>query len=263
MLQENDFLSAHHIHVVKNKQTILTDISLRVKNHDFITIIGPNGAGKSMLLKCLMGFYKPTSGIINKKNDLRIGYVPQKLYCDATLPISVLAFLRLGKHGISNAAFDAIINETDIAPFLNKQLHILSGGQLQRVLLARSLVHNPHLLILDEPAQNLDIAGQLAFYKLLENIYERRGLSILMVSHDLHMVMASSKQVICLYQHICCTGEPSVITKDPEFIALFGKDMATMMAIYQHNHNHSHDNHSYNNHNTDCGHHHNDTKKLL
>ena len=243
MTEETYLVSLKNIHVVKNKQIILTDISLNIKNHDFITIIGPNGAGKSMLLKCLMGFYKPTAGIINKKNDLRIGYVPQKLHCDATLPINVLAFLQLGKHDISAI----IINETQIVSFLQKQLHILSGGQLQRVLLARSLMQNPHLLILDEPAQNLDIAGQLAFYKLLDSIYERRRLSILMVSHDLHMVMASSKQVICLYQHICCFGTPSVITKDPEFIALFGTDMAQMMAIYQHNHNHSHHHHTDNN----------------
>ena len=247
MTEETYLVSLKNIHVVKNKQIILTDISLNIINHDFITIIGPNGAGKSMLLKCLMGFYKPTAGIINKKNDLRIGYVPQKLHCDATLPINVLAFLQLGKHDISATAFDIIINETQIVSFLQKQLHILSGGQLQRVLLARSLMQNPHLLILDEPAQNLDIAGQLAFYKLLDSIYERRRLSILMVSHDLHMVMASSKQVICLYQHICCFGTPSVITKDPEFIALFGTDMAQMMAIYQHNHNHSHHHHTDNN----------------
>jgi zinc transport system ATP-binding protein len=249
-------LTAHNIHVVKNKQKILTDVSLTVKNHDFITIIGPNGAGKSMLLKCLMGFYKPTKGNIHKNNPLRIGYVPQKLHCDATLPITVSAFLKLGKNNISNQAFADIVTETQIALFLNKQLHILSGGQLQRVLLARSLIHNPHLLILDEPAQNLDIAGQLAFYKLLDSIYDRRGLSILMVSHDLHMVMASSKQVICLYHHICCSGEPSVITKDPEFIALFGSDMAQMMAIYQHNHNHVHHHDTDNDIQHDCTKHH-------
>jgi len=235
---DNILLSAQNIYVVKNKHSILTDVSLTLKNHDFVTIIGPNGAGKSMFLKCLMGFYKPTKGIVHRHSELRIGYVPQKLHCDATLPITVSAFLKLGKQVISNTDFDVIIAETQIAPFLKKQIHILSGGQLQRVLLARSLMHNPHLLILDEPAQNLDIAGQLAFYKLLDTIYARRQLSILMVSHDLHMVMASSKQVICLYHHICCSGTPNAITKDPEFIALFGQDMAQMMAIYQHNHNH-------------------------
>ena len=128
---------------------------------------------------------------------------------------------------------------------MNKPLHVLSGGELQRVLLARSLLGEPELLVLDEPAQNLDISGQLEFYKLLEKIYLERPLSILMVSHDLHMVMATTKQVVCLFHHICCSGEPQAVTKDPEFISLFGKDMANMMAVYQHSHNHSHADHSH------------------
>ena len=123
---------------------------------------------------------------------------------------------------------------------LHQPLTLLSGGELQRVLLARSLLNNPELLILDEPAQNLDITGQLSFYRLIEHIYQERKLTILMVSHDLHMVMASSRQVICLFHHVCCSGEPQAVTKDPEFIALFGKDMANMMAVYQHSHNHTH-----------------------
>lgn len=247
-ISDDILLIAQNITITKDKQKILNDVSLTIKKNDFITIIGPNGAGKSMLLKCLMGFYPPTQGKIYKNKTLQIGYVPQKLYSDATLPITVLSFLMLSKHTISPPALHAIIEETQIAPFLKKQLHILSGGQLQRVLLARSLLCNPHILILDEPAQNLDISGQLAFYKLLSDIYQRRNLSILMVSHDLHMVMASSKQVICLYHHICCSGTPSMVTKDPEFIALFGTDMAKMLAIYQHNHDHNHDH-------TDCSEH--------
>ena len=121
-------------------------------------------------------------------------------------------------------------------------MSVLSSGELQRVLLARSLLNNPELLVLDEPAQNLDIAGQLTFYKLLETIYASHDLSILMVSHDLHLVMASTKQVVCLFHHICCSGEPHAVTKDPEFISLFGNDMANMVAVYQHSHNHTHDN---------------------
>ena len=127
-----------------------------------------------------------------------------------------------------------LAEKTNVAGLLEKPMHVLSVGERQRVLLARSLIGNPALLILDEPAQNLDISGQLAFYRLLEKIYKDRSLSILMVSHDLHMVMATTKQVICLFRRICCSGEPQAITKDPEFIALFGNDMADMMAIYQH-----------------------------
>jgi zinc transport system ATP-binding protein len=237
-------LTANHIHVSRSNQKILIDISLKIPNHDFLTIIGPNGAGKSMLLKCLMGFYQPDSGTIIKKNHLKIGYVPQKIYCDTTLPLSVIDFLKLNKK-ISSSVFDNIIQETHIENFIKRPLHVLSGGQLQRVLLARSLLHDPELLILDEPAQNLDISGQLAFYKLIDKIYLERKLAVIMVSHDLHMVMASSRRVICLFHHICCTGTPNMITKDPEFIALFGQDMAEMMGIYQHTHNHKchHDEH--------------------
>jgi zinc transport system ATP-binding protein len=230
-------LSANNIHVTKGQQKILTDISLNIPTHDFLTIIGPNGAGKSMLLKCLMGFYKPDFGKIIKKDMLKIGYVPQKIYCDAIFPLNVLDFLKLNKTTtISN--LEKTIDETHIQSFLKRPLHVLSGGQLQRVLLARSLLDNPELLILDEPAQNLDISGQLVFYKLLDKIYSERKLAVIMVSHDLHMVMASSRRVICLFHHICCTGTPNMITKDPEFIALFGQDMAKMMGIYQHTHNH-------------------------
>ena len=225
--------------VKRQNKVILQDITLEIGKNDFTTIVGPNGAGKSMLLKCLMGFYKSDSGDIIKKPDLKIGYVPQKFVADATLPISVEAFLKLGNK-ISDIDFKNLLSETNITSIIDKQLSFLSGGEMQRVLLARSLVGNPELLILDEPAQNLDISGQLAFYKLLEKIYEARQLSILMVSHDLHMVMASTKKVICLFNHICCSGSPNIVTKDPEFIALFGNDMANMMAIYQHSHNHQH-----------------------
>lgn len=135
-----------------------------------------------------------------------------------------------------------VAQEMGIEHLLRTPLYVLSGGELQRVLLVRSLMDNPELLVLDEPAQNLDIASQLTFYKLLERIYTERSLSILMISHDLHMVMAATKKVICLFHHICCSGEPHVVTQDPEFISLFGSDMANMMSVYQHSHNHTHDN---------------------
>lgn len=229
-------LSAEKISLIKGTQQILEDVSITIQANDFMTIIGPNGAGKSILLKCLMGFEKISSGKISRKQGLKIGYMPQKLYTDFTLPISVDYFIRLGKRGADRQNTQDIIEKTDISDLLSKQLHMLSGGQMQRVLLARSLVQNPDLLILDEPAQNLDITGQLAFYKLLDQIYHTHKLAIMMVSHDLHMVMASTKQVICMQKHICCSGSPHLITQNPEFIRLFGQDMAQMMGIYQHNH---------------------------
>ena len=186
-----------------------------------------------------MGSFLPDSGKIIKKNNLSIGYIPQNFTPDNSMPISVKRFLTLKKKFTSKELLD-ISRETNISEILGKHLSTLSGGELQKVLLARSLLNKPELLILDEPAQNLDIKNQLNFYNLLNKIYKDRDLSILMVSHDLHMVMSSTRQVICLYHHVCCSGEPQIVAKDPEFISLFGNDMAKMMSVYQHTHNHSH-----------------------
>ena len=235
----NTLISADNISVIRQGKHILKGVSLKIATKDFITIIGPNGAGKSMLLKCLLGLYKPDKGSINRQKGLKIGYVPQRLLPDHAMPITVKNFLKLRK-STDAESLQKTAEETRIESILNKPLLILSGGEQQRVLLARSLMNNPDLLVLDEPAQNLDVSGQLSFYKLLERIYKERSLSILMVSHDLHMVMATTKQVICLFHHICCSGEPHAVTKDPEFISLFGHDMANMMAVYQHDHNHRH-----------------------
>ena len=232
-------IDAENLTVIRQGRRILDNISLRVDGGDFITIIGPNGAGKSMLLKCLLGFYPADRGNVRRRRGLTIGYVPQRLTPDYAMPIHVRRFLRLGKK-TNDARIEDIAHETGIAHLLKSPLFLLSGGELQLVLLARALLEAPALLVLDEPAQNLDISGQLAFYKLLDQIYAKRALSILMVSHDLHMVMASTKRVVCLFHHVCCSGEPQAITKDPEFISLFGDDMANMMAVYQHSHNHMH-----------------------
>ena len=170
---------------------------------------------------------------------MSVGYIPQNFNPESSMPISVKRFLTLKRKSTPKELID-ISKETNISEILEKNLSNLSGGELQKVLLARSLLNEPELLILDEPAQNLDIKNQLNFYNLLTRIYQKRELSILMVSHDLHMVMSSTRQVICLYHHVCCSGEPQTVAKDPEFISLFGNDMAKMMSVYQHTHNHSH-----------------------
>ena len=229
----NALISAKNINVIKTGKNILKDVSIDINKNDFITIIGPNGAGKSMLLKCLMGFYKPNSGIIKTKPNLKFGYMPQNLDIIKTIPMKAKSFITIKKK-YDKISLKKVISETQIENILDKQLSVLSGGEMQRVLLARSLLNNPEVLILDEPAQNLDVSGQMRFYKLLQIIYSKRGLSILMVSHDLHLVMVSTKQVICLSNHICCCGKPQQITKDPEFLSMFGKDMAEVMAVYQH-----------------------------
>ncbi len=238
----NSLIRASNVSVYKNQKAILKNIDIKINKKDFISIIGPNGAGKTMLLKCLMGFYKPDVGQIERKNSLKIGYMPQNINIVNTMPISVKSFITLRKK-FDEFSFKQVVSETQTSALVNKQLSILSGGEMQRVLLARSLLNNPELLILDEPAQNLDISGQMSFYKLLQSIYTNRDLSILMVSHDLHLVMVSTKSVLCLSNHVCCSGKPQQIAEDPEFISMFGKDMAKMMAVYQHtndiNHNQS------------------------
>ena len=238
----NSLIRASNVSVYKNQKAILKNIDIKINKKDFISIIGPNGAGKTMLLKCLMGFYKPDVGQIERKKSLKIGYMPQNINIVNTMPISVKSFITLRKK-FDEFSFKQVVLETEISELVNKQLSILSGGEMQRVLLARSLLNNPELLILDEPAQNLDISGQMSFYKLLQSIYKNRDLSILMVSHDLHLVMVSTKSVLCLSNHVCCSGKPQQIAEDPEFISMFGKDMAKMMAVYQHtndiNHNQS------------------------
>ena len=236
----NALISAKNVSVLKHQKSILDNIDIQINKNDFITIIGPNGAGKTMLLKCLMGFYKPTSGRIERKEKLKIGYMPQSISIINTMPITVKDFITVRKE-YDDISLNKVITEVSIGEIVNKQLSVLSGGEMQRVLLARSLLNNPDLLILDEPAQNLDISGQLNFYKLIQEIYSKRNISILMVSHDLHLVMVSTKKVLCLYKHICCSGAPQQIAKDPEFLSMFGKDMANMMSIYQHSHDHNHD----------------------
>ena len=240
----SQLLSAHHVRVIRQDKAILKDVSIEVGTRDFVTIIGPNGAGKTMLLKCLAGLVRPDSGTISQQAGLKIGYMPQRFVPDASMPMTAARFLRLLKP-TSRERFDQVTHQTGIVPMLDGLLHELSGGELQRLLLARALLGDPQLLMLDEPAQNLDVAGQLAFYTLLEQLHHEQGISILMVSHDLHLVMASSRRVICLFKHVCCEGTAQAVAQDPEFISLFGHDMARMMAVYHHHHDHTHADHTH------------------
>lgn len=228
-----------NIYFNASNKVILKDVSFDIARGDFITIVGPNGAGKTSLLKILLGNLKATKGQIIKAESVKFGYVPQKLVIDKTIPISVEYFLKLDEK-VNDLLLRKVCEDTKIETLLQKQMHVLSGGEMQRVLLAKALLNKPDLLILDEPAQNLDISGQLRFYELLAEIYKKQNIAILMVSHDLHMVMSSTKQVICLFNHICCLGEPEKITKNPEFISIFGNDMAKLISIYNHYHNHKH-----------------------
>ena len=232
-------IEATDLSVTRQGRRILDNVSLRLAENDFITLIGPNGAGKSVLLRHLLKLETPASGVVSHRAGLKIGYVPERFAIDPTLPMTVERFLALNNHHKENTTLQ-LATETNCAHLLVRPLSALSGGEVQRVLLARALANDPHVLMLDEPAQNLDVSGQLQFYKLIEELFERRNLSVLMVSHDLHMVMRSTRKVVCIYGHICCSGQPESVAKDPEFISLFGNDMAQMMSVYQHAHNHDH-----------------------
>ncbi|MDA8776012.1 ATP-binding cassette domain-containing protein [Alphaproteobacteria bacterium] len=232
-------IEATELCVRRHGGLVLDNVSLTLGERDFITLIGPNGAGKSVLLRHLLKLESPNSGTVKYRQGIRIGYVPERFQIDPTLPMPVRRFLTLNNNQ-SAEAVEALALEANCGGLLDKPLANLSGGELQRVLLARALSGNPHVLMLDEPAQNLDVSGQLQFYQLIDALYEKRNLSVLMVSHDLHMVMSSTRQVVCLYHHICCSGAPDSVARDPEFVQMFGAEMAQMMAVYQHSHAHDH-----------------------
>ncbi|MCH1486289.1 MAG: ATP-binding cassette domain-containing protein [Alphaproteobacteria bacterium] len=232
-------IEATELCVRRHGGLVLDNVSLTLGERDFITLIGPNGAGKSVLLRHLLKLESPNSGTVKHRQGIRIGYVPERFQIDPTLPMPVRRFLTLNNNQ-SAEAVEALALEANCGGLLDKPLANLSGGELQRVLLARALSGNPHVLMLDEPAQNLDVSGQLQFYQLIDALYEKRDLSVLMVSHDLHMVMSSTRQVVCLYHHICCSGAPDSVARDPEFVQMFGAEMAQMMAVYQHSHAHDH-----------------------
>ena len=232
-------IHAKNLSIIRNKKKILEKIDLEIKNNDFITIVGPNGAGKSMLLKVLLGVEQISSGEVKTKSNLSMAYVPQDFVTENILPINVRQFLQLNNNA-NHADIEAVASETKTQNLLERQIYALSGGERQRVLLARALIKQPELIVLDEPAQNLDLNSQQKFYSLIQSIYQNHSISILMVSHELHFVMACSRQVICLYHHICCSGSPQNVVKDPEFIKIFGTNMVNLMAVYQHDHDHSH-----------------------
>ncbi|WP_372866706.1 zinc ABC transporter ATP-binding protein ZnuC [Pseudomonas sp.] len=222
-------------------QSVLQDVQLSVNPGEIVTLIGPNGAGKTTLVRTVLGLLKPDSGSVWRKPKLRIGYMPQKLHVDATLPLSVLRFLRLVP-GVDRASAQAALAEVGASQVIDSPLQSISGGELQRVLLARALLREPQLLVLDEPVQGVDVSGQAELYRLITQLRDRHGCGVLMVSHDLHLVMSTTDQVVCLNRHVCCSGHPEQVSGDPAFVELFGQD-AKSLAIYHHRHDHEHDLH--------------------
>lgn len=246
-------LSASGVSLKDGERHLLQDIDLSINAGQIISLIGPNGAGKTTLLNILLGLRKPTSGQVSQSPDLRIGYMPQKLSLNPQLPLTVERFLALSQHAAQTARITKItgiqaptvtqaLKRTGVEHLQAAAMQNLSGGEIQRVLLARALLRKPQLLVLDEPVQGVDINGQSQLYQLITELRDELGCGVLLVSHDLHLVMAATDHVICLNQHICCHGHPKSVSSHPAYLALFGKAASTI-AAYTHKHNHSHDLH--------------------
>jgi zinc transport system ATP-binding protein len=223
-------------------KTVLSQVSLTVEPGEIVTIVGPNGSGKTSLLRSIIGAVKPSRGRVTYSPDLRLGYVPQRLHIDPTLPMTVARFLALPR-GVSTDHLGKALIQAGVPNLSAAQMSQLSGGQFQRVLLARALIGKPQLLLLDEATQGLDQPGSAAFYSQIETVRRDTGCAVLMISHELHVVMSASDRVICLNGHVCCEGTPEVVASAPEYRALFGSGTMGALALYRHDHDHAHDHH--------------------
>lgn len=235
---EPALLRASHLSVTASGSMLVEDVSLSIGPREIIVLIGPNGSGKTTLLRALLGL-TPATGTITRKPGLRIGYVPQHFARDGSLPLTVQRLMSLGGP-IDKAEAQTALSRAGIAGLGQKQVATLSGGELARVLLARAIAQKPDLLLLDEPLAGVDVAGEAALYRLIADLRDELHCSILLVSHDLHVVMAQATRVICLNRHICCEGSAGAVVQDPAFTAMFGARTAAELGLYAHHHDHSH-----------------------
>ena len=221
-----------------NDKWLVQGVSLTVEKGKIVTLIGPNGSGKSTTAKIALGIYKKIDGEVEKYTN-KVGYVPQKISIDWTLPLRVLDFMILTEN-LKDETIDEALSLTGVLHLKNKNLGNLSGGEFQRVLLARAISKKPELLVLDEPVQGVDFTGEIALYELIKKISEELNCGILLISHDLHTVMSATDHVVCLNGHVCCSGSPSDVAKNNEYKALFGEQAAQTLSIYEHKHDHVH-----------------------
>lgn len=233
-------VSAKGLSVRVGSRQILQHVDFEIERGEIVTIVGPNGSGKTTLLRAIIGALSLSSGEIFRSPELRVGYVPQRLHIDATLPMTVKRLMSMPRTA-SQSACNTALQEAGVPDLSNRQMSELSGGQFQRVMLARALIGQPDLLILDEATQGLDQPGSAAFYQQIETVRRTLGCAVLMVSHELHVVMSASDRVICLNGHICCQGTPEVVASAPEYRALFGTGTLGTLALYRHHHDHDHD----------------------
>ena len=233
-------VEARGVSVRFGRRNVLEGVDLAVHAGEIVTLIGLNGAGKSTLVRVLLGIVAPTRGRVVRAPGLRIGYAPQHVHRDPVLPMTVQRFLTLGAPA-ARARLETLLDEVGAGAILDHPVAEISGGELHRVLLARALLREPGLLVLDEPLAGVDVTSQSELYRLIASIRDRYGCGVLLVSHDLHLVMAATDTVVCINRHVCCTGHPRAITRDPAFVSLFGSHVAGALAIYQHSHDHHHD----------------------
>ena len=222
------------------KNEVLSGVDISVNPGEIVTLIGPNGAGKTTLVRILLGLLRQDAGEVSRRPDLTLGYLPQQLIIDPILPLSVGRLLGLTSRPAPGQA-ERALEEVGAAHLINQGVQSLSGGELQRILLARALARSPDLLVLDEPIQGIDVSGQAELYELISRIRSLRGCGVLMISHDLHLVMASTDRVVCINGHLCCSGQPETVSRHPEYMAMFGAREAMSLAVYTHSHDHSHD----------------------
>lgn len=232
-------VDARDIAVRLGNREIIHDVDLAVAAGEIVTVIGPNGGGKTTLVRALLGLVPIARGSIRRVEGLTVGYVPQRMAVNPMMPVTVLRFLRAAIRA-RRASVETALAETGVAHLIDQSVHTLSGGEFRRVLLARALMRAPRLLALDEPATGVDHAGEIALYRLIQTIAERHGCGVLMVSHDLHVVMAATDRVICLNGHVCCAGEPEHVSRHSEYLRLFGAAASDALAFYRHHHDHAH-----------------------
>lgn len=241
-LPESDdlLIKAEGLGVRRDGRWLVRDIDLTIKRGEIVTLIGPNGSGKSTTAKLVTGILRADAGQIRRRPGLVVGYVPQKLAVDWTLPLTVSRLLTLtSRH--SGAEIAEALTAVGIAHLAEAQVQQLSGGEFQRALMARAIIRKPDLLVLDEPVQGVDFSGEVAIYDLIRTIRDTTQCGVLLISHDLHVVMAATDTVLCLNGHVCCRGTPENVVESPEYMKLFGARAAGTLAVYTHHHDHAHD----------------------
>lgn len=223
----------------RNGRWLVRGVDFSVRRGEIVTLIGPNGSGKSTSAKMAIGVLSPDEGRVERHSGFRVGYVPQKLSVDWTMPLTVRRLMTLTVR-LSDAEISAALDSVGIAHLAGAEVQHLSGGEFQRALLARAIARKPDLLVLDEPVQGVDFTGEIALYDLITSIRNKTGCGILLISHDLHVVMAETDTVICLNGHVCCRGTPASVSRSPEYMRLFGANAGRTLAVYSHDHDHTH-----------------------